>query len=129
MAASTSSKEMGKSSSGSKGRWAILSRMVRSTGQWLLKMRSKWGPKTEMFSFPLVAMFSFGIFHSVHCHVVDLGAKVSCPSCFDNEYFILDVFVESGESISIALAMEVGRVAGEQRAWISWLRLLIGGAM
>ena len=58
---------------------------------------------------------------------MDLGAEVSCPSCFGNEYFVLDGFVEAGESITIALAMEVGRVAEEQRAWISWLHLSMGG--
>ncbi len=36
----------------------------------------------------------------VHCHVVDFGAEVSCPSCFGNEYFVLDGFVEAGESIT-----------------------------
>ncbi len=56
---------MGKSSSESTGHWAILLRMVRSTGRWLLKTHLKWGPKTDMFSFQLVAMFPFGIFMAI----------------------------------------------------------------
>ena len=36
----------------------------------------------------------------VHRHVVNLGAEVSCPSCFvGNEYFILYGLVEAGKSI------------------------------
>jgi hypothetical protein len=35
----------------------------------------------------------------VHSHVVDLGAEVSCPACFGNEYFVLDIFVETGKCI------------------------------
>jgi hypothetical protein len=47
----------------------------------------------------------------VHRHVVDLGAKVSCPLCFGNEYFILDVFVEAGESITHCIG-DGGRKSG-----------------
>ena len=36
----------------------------------------------------------------VHRHVVNLGAEVSCPSCFGNEYFFLYGLVEAGKSIS-----------------------------
>ena len=47
----------------------------------------------------------------VHHHVVDLGAKVSCPSCFGNEYFILDVFVEAGKGITHRIG-DGGRKSG-----------------
>jgi hypothetical protein len=33
----------------------------------------------------------------VHRHVVDLGAKVSCPSGLGDESFVLDIFVEASE--------------------------------
>ncbi len=35
-----------------------------------------------------------------HRHVMDLEAEVRCPLCFGNEYFVLDGFVEAGESIT-----------------------------
>jgi hypothetical protein len=35
----------------------------------------------------------------VHHHVMNLGAKVSCPTGFGNENFVLDIFVEASQSI------------------------------
>ncbi len=62
----------------------------------------------------------------VHRHVVDLGAEVSCPSCFGNEYFVLDGFVEVGESIMHRIG-NGGRKSGREAEGVDQLVAFVDG--
>ncbi len=46
-------------------RCGMSSRIVKSTGRWLLYTLSKWGPKTSMFSLLVVAVLPFAIFIAI----------------------------------------------------------------
>ncbi len=62
----------------------------------------------------------------VHRHVMDLGAEVSCPLCFGNEYFVLDGFVEAGKSITHRID-NGGRKSGRGAEGVDQLVAFVAG--